>query len=178
MAHWCIVKFPSFPLNVPRTGLTFELSDVPLTGLTFELSDVLTGLTFELSGETLKHTKVVTQVHVLTPNLLSFSESFTSRMKQTHVHRLAVARVNHDGHLPQVASGLSVAVRLDLLQQDSGHHVSGEAQVPRADGGEGQRRHPVALGLLQATSDDGHQVLRQGRSYIVANTVSSPPANL
>lgn len=55
----------------------------------------------------------------------------------THVLSLAVARVNDDDHLCQVARLFLAAVRVDLPQQDSRHQVSGELQGPRPNGREG-----------------------------------------
>ncbi len=83
----------------------------------------------------------------------------------THIHSLAVARVNNDSHLSQVARSRPAAERMDLTQQDSGHDVSGESQVSGTDGREGQRRHLTLLSLLQTVSDDGYQLLRdKGKS--------------
>lgn len=56
----------------------------------------------------------------------------------THLLSLAVTRVNDDDHLSQMVRSSPAAERVDLPQEDYGHHVSGEFQVPCPDGREGQ----------------------------------------
>lgn len=56
----------------------------------------------------------------------------------TYIYGLLVTGVDDDGHLPQVLRSSAATEQVDLLQKDSGHHVSGEAQVSCADGRERQ----------------------------------------
>lgn len=133
--------------------------------------------TAELSGETLMKQQVLGEFsRILRLLTLLCSESvkvlsrFGSNKTDTHVYGPAVGGVNNDGHLPQMSRSSHAAVQVDLLQQDSGHHVSGEAQVSRADGWEGQGRHMQLLSLIQTVSNDGHQLLmHRSHTIIVGN---------
>lgn len=69
--------------------------------------------------------------------VVTFKHFSLSSSNQTHVHSVAVTGMDDDGHLAQVVRSSSAAVAVDLLQQDSGDQVSGEAQVACTDSREG-----------------------------------------
>lgn len=85
--------------------------------------------------------------------------------------------MNDHDHLCQMERSSSLAVGVDLIQQDSGHHVSGEVQVSCTDGRDGQWPHLKLLSLLQTKSDDAYQRLTEKEDAEATTVVNESMIN-